>query len=112
MFEFGAPEDIARMFFDQVVGAAGPGVDGRHYSELELDELKTLFVYLRMAFYEALEAHASTEVMEVLVEWYDEVFMALLEGSDKFRSAVCSRTHRPIINETKYYELAGCRSAN
>lgn len=100
------------MFFDQVIGAVGPGVVDKHYSEMTLEEMRALFVYLRMAFYEALEAYASTEVMEVLVEWYDEVFTALLEGDGEFRKAVCSRAHRPIINETKYYELAGCRSAN
>ena len=112
MFNFGTPEDTARMVFDQVVASVGPGYTDMHYSEMELQELKNALLYLRITYYEALEQGISDEAIEVIVGWYDEVFLELLEGYDGFRSTVCTRVHRPIVDQNKYWKLAGCGSAN
>lgn len=113
MFNFGSPEDTARLFFDQAVRDMGPGLSDQHYEEMEEEELRNLFVYLRITYFTAARSGASDEVVEVIVQWYDEVFLYLLEALEDFRAAVCDRTHKPIIDLKKYYKLAGCtRSAN
>lgn len=112
MFYFGTPENAARTVFDQVVGSVGRDFEDKHYSEMGLEELKDCLVYLRLAYYTALEEGLSDEAVEVVVGWYDEVFLELVEVLDGFRGAVCSRIHRPIVNQNKYWKLCGCGSAN
>lgn len=112
MFEFGTPEDIARTWFEQAVGSAGPGLTEAHYEDLEEEELKNLLVYIRIAYFRASKGDASEEVIQVITEWHDEVFLYLLEALDGFRSLVCNRVHQPIGDRNKYWGLAGCGSAN
>lgn len=112
MFYFGSPEDTARVYLESALGSAGPGLEEKHYEEMEEEDLRSLYVYLRIAYYRALESGASDETVEVLVEWHDEVFLHLLDVLEGFRSLVCTRRYRPIRNERDYYKLAGCGSAN
>ena len=112
MFDFGTPEDSARVWLEQAFSTTGPGVPDIHYTELEQEDLKNLFTYMRIAFFRASRGGASDEVMEVIIEWYDELFLYLLEALEGFRTLVCARIHQPILDKQKYYKLAGCGSAN
>ena len=112
MFEFGDPVEIARTWVEEASATGGTGLTGLHYEDLEENQLRDLFIYLRIAYFRASRDGASDEVMEILLRWYDEVFLYLLTFLDGFRMLVCSRIHQPVTDRNRYWEWAGCGSAN
>lgn len=112
MFLFGTPEDTAKLYVEQAAASGGKGLKDLHFEELSLEELQDLLVYLRIAYYRASRDTEDEAVVSVITEWHDEVFLHLLDAMDDFRALVCSRIHRPIGDWNKYWELAGCGSAN
>lgn len=112
MFDFGAPEDSADLFRKKALGAKGPRLPDCHWDEMEEKDLRNAFAYLYMAVRDALQEGASDEVVEILLKDYDEVFKALAEASERFREAVRTSKHRPVLGATresvdKYKKLAG-----
>ena len=112
MFLFGTPEDMARLYVEQASSSGGGGLLDMHYEEMELQEVQDLLVYLRIAYYRASRDTEDEELVSVITEWHDEVFLYLLDAMDGFREMVCSRIHKPIGDWNKYHRLAGCTSAN
>ena len=112
MFLFGTPEDTARLYLEQASASGGVGLKDLHYEEMELEELRDLLVYLRIAYHRAARDTEDEEVVSIITEWHDELFLYLLDATDDLRELVCSRIHKPIGNWNKYHKLAGCPSAN
>ena len=112
MFLFGTPEDTARLYLEQASASGGVGLKDLHYEELELEELRDLLVYLRIAYHRALRDTGDEEVVSTIVGWHDDVFLHALDVVEGFRELVCSRIHKPIGDWNKYWGLAGCGSAN
>ena len=113
MFFFGTAENTADTYLDAAVNGIGPRCADVHFEEMNEKELRDYFVYVRIAYFRALQDGAGDDVMEILVKYHDELFMYLLEVTDDLRGLVCSRRHQPIGDPEKYYKLAGCRgSAN
>ena len=112
MFNFGTPEDNARIWLEQAIGSAGPGVELKPIEEMEQQELRDYFTYLRIAYFRASRNGGTDEAIEVIVQWYDEAFLRLLEVDEGFQALVCSRIHQPIRDRNEYWRRAGCGSAN
>lgn len=101
MFDFGRPEDTAGLFYQQALASKGPSLPDCHWDEMEEGDLRNAFVYLYRSVRKAYEEGVSAEVLEVLVEEYDEVFTALVEVSDRFREAVLRGKHQPVLGYTR-----------
>lgn len=113
MFNFGSPEDTARLYLEGASQTGGGGLQDKNYSEMSEEQLRNTLIYYRIAYYRATMSEASEDVVDVIVAGHDELFLYLLEGMDGFRDLVCSRIHSPLNDWKKYYELAGCEpSAN
>lgn len=91
MFVFGSPEDTARTFVENF-SKVGLGFPDCPMDEQTEHDLKRSITVSTMATSMALKAGASPEVIEVLIEWYDEAFRALAESSQAFRDYVASKT--------------------
>lgn len=112
MFNFGAPEDSADLFRRKALKVRGPKLPDCHWEEMEEKDLRNAFTYLYMSVSDALREGASDDVIEILLKEYDEVFEALAQASERFRDAVKTNRHRPVLGATresidKYKKLAG-----
>lgn len=112
MFDFGRPEDTAELLYQQTLAGSGPPLPDCHWDEMEEGDLRNAFVYLYRTVRKAYGEGVSAEVLEVLVKEYDEVFTALVEVSDRFRTAVLRGKHQPVLGYTreqvdKYKAIAG-----
>lgn len=89
MFVFGSPEDTARTFLDnfETFGFGLPDLPLDEQVEVDLKRSITAIV---MAVEMALKAGADGETVEVLLSWYEEVFLALAAASKSFRTYVSS----------------------
>ncbi len=116
MFNFGDPQDTAELFQKSALSGGGPILPDCHWEEMQEQDLRNAFTYLYRSVRQAHEEGASDEVMEVLVNEYDEVFTALAEASDRFRAKVLTGGHQPVLGTTreqvdKYKGIvASCRS--
>lgn len=114
MFNFGGTEQTVALYYESMGRIGGPGVPEGHYSEMSEEDLRALFVYLYDALRSALEDGVEDAVVESITEDYDEVFLALVEASDGFRSAVETGKHTTpfgykLEKANKYRKLAGVR---
>ena len=112
MFNFGDPLDTAKLAWEYALSVKGPKLPSAPYDELDEQDLRNALTYLHIAIGNALEHGASDEVVEILVEEYDEAFQVLAEGCDSFREAVFSGRHFPATGTDKesvkkYKRLAG-----
>ena len=112
MFDFGDPLDTARLSWEYALSVKGPKVPPVPYDELEEQDLRNVLTYLHVAVGNAAQSGASDQVLEILVDEYDEVFQLLAEGCDSFREMVRANRHFPATgssteNTQKYKQLAG-----
>ena len=112
MFYFGDPKETASIFWDNSINGDGPIVPNLPLDELEEQDLRNVFTYLYRSVKKGLQEGASDEVMAILIEQYDEAFVTLAEGSDRFKEAVRTNLHQPVTGYTKksvakYKKLAG-----
>ena len=109
MFFFGDPVDAAKLHLETSLNIGGPTVPDVHYDEMEEQDLRNAMAYLYGAYSSALEQQLDDAMVEVLREWYDEAYVALLEVSDSFRDVVLRGFVQfpggPSVRE-KYMELA------
>jgi len=87
----------------------GPTVPDAHYDEMSEQDLRNLNAYLHAALTHALRHALGDDIVEVLTEWYDEVFIALAGSSDRFRERVLEGDVFPPGGQSvrkKYRELA------
>ena len=108
MFFFGTAENTADTYLDAAINGVGPGCEDIYFDEMNEEELRNYFVYIRIAYFRALQDGAGDDVIDILVKYHDEVFNHLLVATDDFRGLVCSRVHQPIGDRNKYYKMAGC----
>ena len=88
MFDFGAPEDTAQLFWASALKVRGPKLPEAPVDEMSEEELRNAIAYCYLAHQKAQEEGASEEVMQVLIDQHDEVFEALVVASDRFRDNV------------------------
>jgi len=73
------------MFLDDIVSAnQGPPLVDAAYDEMTEKELFDALAWINAAIRQAQGSQLSGNIVETLVEWYDEAFQALLEVSDSF----------------------------
>ena len=86
LFVFGDPADAAKLFLDQVMeSTTGPAVPDKHFEDLSEKDLRIAMTWLHAAITHAFRHGVEESVVAVLIEWYDEVFAALAEASERFR---------------------------
>ena len=59
-----------------------------HYDEMSEQDLRNVMAYVFATLSSALREGEEEALVEVLQEWYDEVFEALAEVSERFRENV------------------------
>jgi uncharacterized radical SAM superfamily protein len=112
MFLFGSHDDIAATYWDAALSSFGEKFEAKPIDEMTVQELERAVVYARMALTSAWSDGVITEVEQVLLDQYDELFQALAEASERFREVVRSGRHQPVgpwtrENIDKYKKLAG-----
>lgn len=110
MFTFGDPVDSAKLYLDDVVeNRFGPPMVEGHYEELELEDLRTNYTWLVVAFKRALYEDLDESVLEVFKKWYDELFAHVVEVDEKFRQKVLTSAWQPphgLQFSEEYTEIA------
>jgi len=76
------------MHLDLYLTAGGPVVPDIHIDEMSEQELRNVMAYLYGAYAGAIRQGLDDSMVEVLMEWYDEAFTALLGVSERFRENV------------------------
>ena len=110
MFDFGSPEDTAKLYWGEAI-PGGPGLPEGHWEEMEEEDLVKLFVYLYTSLKKAIKENAPEDVIRIMTETYDEIFVVLARASNKFRQAVRDDRHVYVTGYTsesieKYKALA------
>jgi len=116
MFVFGDPISTAQLYLsDLTVNNTGPRLAQSPVDEMSEQELRHALVWLRMGIIKARQEGLGQEVLEVLVEWYDEVFIALASTSSELLSLLKKGLHVPplgVSDREKYLDLAKAASAS
>ena len=109
MFVFGDPADAAKLHVDMYLDGAGPEVPDIHIDEMEEQDLRNLIAYLYLALVHGIANGLDEAMLDVVMEWYDEVFIALAEASERFRERVFDGSVRlpggPAVRP-RYFALA------
>ena len=109
LFHFGDPEDAARLQLNEYLNRMGPAVPDVHFEDMEEQDLRNVMAYIYGALRGAIRDGLDEAVIDVLREWYDEVFVALAGSSDSFRENVLKGFVQPPggrPERKKYRELA------
>lgn len=111
MFQFGDPSLSAQIYWDNLGSIAGPKIVESPWEEMSESDLKNAMVYARIAYETAVADQASSDVLDLLLDQYDQIFAALCEYSDQFREFVLRGGHLYVgghspENIQKYQELA------
>ena len=112
MFYFGSPEDTADMLIREELNSTGPKLPDCHWEEMDEQELRNAFTYLYKCIRTAVLSEVPNEVLNALLAQYDEVFAGLAAASDRFKEAVRTNRHLPVLGHSKeqvakYKKLAG-----
>ena len=112
MFDFGNPEDTAKVFVENSLNGTGPRIPDCRLDEMEEPDLLNVLTYFYRAVRQAYKEEVSPEVLDILMSSYDQVFVTLAANSDRFKEAVRSGKHQPVLGTTKeqvykYKSLAG-----
>ena len=86
--------------------------DWMDLDEMEEPDLLNVLTYFYRAVRQAYKEEVSPEVLDILMSSYDQVFVTLAANSDRFKEAVRSGKHQPVLGTTKeqvykYKSLAG-----
>ena len=76
------------MHLDLYLNSSGPRVPDVHFDEMQEQDLRNAMTYLYWALNKGLRDGLDDSVLEILREWYDEAFVALVELSEAFRDNV------------------------
>lgn len=115
MFYFGDPSVSAQIFLDNAQRVQGPTLPAVHYDEMSVEDVRNALTYIYLAYMDAEEGGASPEIIDILVQQYDEVFEHLAAICDEFREA-CRNSPgsypgpKGRANLAKYRKLAGVYS--
>ena len=108
MFIVGEPKDIAQTYLEGAF-TKGPGALDKSVDEMDEEDLRIMMTYYYMALRHAYRERQTAEVLEILLECYDEIFVALVKVSETFvKKMLEGRIQTPMGPEykTKYYRLA------
>lgn len=73
------------MYLDSILAKKGPDLPEIHYEEMTKEELEIANAYLYGAVFHATEEGLDAIVLEILTQWYDEVFLTLACAYEPFR---------------------------
>ena len=76
------------MHLDTFLSAPGPNVPDLHLEDLSEQEVYNLGAYVHAALNSAIQEDLDGEVIAVLREWYDEIYVMVLEDSPEYRERV------------------------
>jgi TRAP-type mannitol/chloroaromatic compound transport system substrate-binding protein len=112
MFEFGSVEELKNLYSENALSDTGPALPDLPLDEMTEQDLKHALSYARMAYTNAELQGASEEVLQALLEQYDEAFALLADVSASFRDVVKFNRHVYVggyseSNIAKYKALAG-----
>jgi hypothetical protein len=110
MFAFGDPASTAQLYVDDLAkNTSGPQLVRAPLDEMPVKDLKNALVWLWMSISRGQQDELEEPVMNVLVEWYDEVFVALASLDDGLLELLKKKLHVPplgVVDHNKYLELA------
>lgn len=110
MFVFGDPADTARLYLDDLVkNTQGPPFSKLHPDEMAHQEMRNALAWLWGAVAQADQSGIERAVVDVLVEWYDEVFVALSSLDTELLGLLKKKIHSPplgVQDRAKYIKLA------
>lgn len=112
MFEFGSAETTAQLLKEQAIATQGPAFPEGDWKQMSLKDLEVAMIWNYSTIRLARRQGASDEVMQVLLDEYDEMFEFYAASSESFREAVRKNLHKPVtgVNKesvAKYKRLAG-----
>ena len=112
MFYFGDPVETAKIYWDRAAKIRGPKVATKPVEEMTLSQLRNALVYCRAAHALAETELQSKEVLDVLVDQYDEVFEELASVDSILRTAIEKNRHKYLggyekENIAKYKAMVG-----
>lgn len=73
------------MHVDMYLNSPGPEVPDIHFSEMEEQDLRNVMAYLYVSLENGIQMGLDEAMLEVVRNWYDEVFAAVAEVSEDFR---------------------------
>lgn len=86
MFVFGDAADATKMFLDEIMSSTkGPELPDVHFEDMSEEDLRVAMAWLHLVLTKGYRYGVDDSIIEVLTEWYDEVFTALAEASESFR---------------------------
>ena len=111
MFFFGDPEQLAQLYYDNVLAS-----DSRYYNptkhadEMSLEELRGANAVMTRAWREALREGASQEVLDAIEADYLKVFIPLLVESREFRKFVLTSEHAAVGGSSEKEAKEKCQA--
>ena len=110
MFSFGDPASTAQLYVeDLAANLRGPQLVKAPLDEMGRKDLEHALVWLSMSITKGLREELEQPVMDVLTEWYDEVFVALAELDNELLDLLRKNLHVPpfgVFSRNKYITLA------
>lgn len=115
MFFFGNNEAVADVYRDAAISyytSHGHGKLDTCPDEMSLYELKSLLVVFRMMHTQAARDGAEQGVIDIITQWYDQVFAMICEVDDCLKLAILDEAHfwlngSESNNVNKYRIMAG-----
>jgi|14BtaG_2_1085337.scaffolds.fasta_scaffold01643_2 hypothetical protein len=112
MFFFGDPKATAELLWLDSKSMDGPKIPDVPLDELSKKDLEIAFAYLYRAVFLAMRAEVPEDVMQSLMEIYDNAFTLLANKSEDFVTAIKGNRHIYVTGYseetvTKYKKLAG-----
>jgi len=85
MFFFGDPSETAQTYISEALTEPGPDIFESELEDMTVEQLTYATVYVRMAFERACDYDgAPREVLDAILEIYDEMFCHLAARSPEF----------------------------
>ncbi len=109
LFFFGDPEDAAKLQLNEYLNRVGPALPDVDFEEMEEQDLRNVMAYIYGALRGAIRDDMDEAVVDVLRNWYDEVFVVLAGSSESFRENVLKGFVQPPggrPERKRYRELA------
>ena len=84
MFFFGDPVDIAQSYISEAMSKPGPDVYEAELEDMTVEQLTYAVIYVRMAIRRGQDDDIPAEVMDHLIEIYDEMFCHMAARNPDF----------------------------
>lgn len=104
MFNFGGPEQTAQMLWDSA-STVGPGLAARPLDEMNIYEIQSALVYARMALYEAMASGQPDDVVEMVLDQFEQIFIYYVPlDADYARKVIDHKLVIPSRRPRSYWE--------